>query len=525
MPTTWTIAIDWDRNGNFTGTYDNVSSRATQVDWVLGARRPYQDVAEDSVLKLTLTNTDKRYSPENSASPLTGKLVPYRPVRVQSNDGTTTRTHWTGWVESIEPSVNQYGERTVEIKAAGPGLFFTDVETSIALQENKRTDEIISALLEEVVIPPALTALTLLDVAGHANLNSSAYLAKTVINNSLQQGKTTLAYAADNWVRQSSPTDQNEKDTFNVYRAIKDTVAAERGRFFFDRTGQAIFWNRHHLLTQTSVLATFDNTMTDLAYEFAGLGEFKNEIVVTCSPRTISENDNDLLWKLDQPITIQRGETKKVGASYKDDSNNRIGGKDIKLENVTYSNNNKANILLQAGANRSTLEVTNPGPGVAVLATCELRGKKITSFGRMEATSQDNRSIGFYGRRTLNMNLPSVDRLEFAQDIADFEKGRRAQPNGRVRSMTLLSDAIQGGSQHPQQLTRTIGDLIRIKEAQTTHDDTYFIIGEEHRLTKRGQMFETKWHLEPASDANWFMLNLSTLANTTLMAGNGILSY
>ncbi|MCA0453167.1 MAG: hypothetical protein LCI00_04250 [Chloroflexi bacterium] len=88
MPTTWIIAIDWDRNDNFTGTYDNITSLVTRADWTLGTRRPYQEVGEDSVLKLVLTNVDKRYSPENSLSPLFGKLVPYRPVRVQSNDGT-----------------------------------------------------------------------------------------------------------------------------------------------------------------------------------------------------------------------------------------------------------------------------------------------------------------------------------------------------------------------------------------------------------------------------------------------------
>ncbi len=29
MPTTWTIAIDWDRNGNYSDTYDDVTSRVT----------------------------------------------------------------------------------------------------------------------------------------------------------------------------------------------------------------------------------------------------------------------------------------------------------------------------------------------------------------------------------------------------------------------------------------------------------------------------------------------------------------
>jgi hypothetical protein len=76
MATTWTIAIDWDRNDNFSGTYDDVTARMVNVEWVLGWREPYQDVAEDSVLKLRLTNVDRRYSPENATSPLFGKVAP-----------------------------------------------------------------------------------------------------------------------------------------------------------------------------------------------------------------------------------------------------------------------------------------------------------------------------------------------------------------------------------------------------------------------------------------------------------------
>ena len=145
---------------------------------------------------------------------------------------------WTGWIESIEPAVNQYGERVVEIKAAGPGQFFKYTETNIELQENKRTDEIIEALLKEVIIPPALTKAWILGDSIYGLLGTSTYLAKTTIDHSLEQGKTTLAYAADNWVRRSD--DNGERDTFNVYRAIQDTVGAERGRFFFDRAGHIL---------------------------------------------------------------------------------------------------------------------------------------------------------------------------------------------------------------------------------------------------------------------------------------------
>jgi hypothetical protein len=75
------------------------------ANWFLGMRGPYREIADDSMLELTLDNSDRRFSPEYAASPLAGLLVPFRPVRIQSNDGTTTRTHWLGWIEAIRDQV------------------------------------------------------------------------------------------------------------------------------------------------------------------------------------------------------------------------------------------------------------------------------------------------------------------------------------------------------------------------------------------------------------------------------------
>jgi hypothetical protein len=135
MATTWTIEIDWERTGNFNGTYDDVTDRIMDANWFLGFRKPYEDVDNDSVLNLVLSNSDKRYSPENTGSPLSAYLAPFRPVRVQSNDGTTERVHWSGWLESVTPTTNQYGDRVANIKATGPERFFANVETSIEIQE------------------------------------------------------------------------------------------------------------------------------------------------------------------------------------------------------------------------------------------------------------------------------------------------------------------------------------------------------------------------------------------------------
>jgi hypothetical protein len=499
MTTQWTITIDWNRDGDFTDTYDNITDRVINANWFLGMDEAYMDAADASSLTLTLNNSDRRYSPEYAASPLSGSLVPFRPVRIQSDDGTTVRTHWVGWVETIQPAVNQYGERTAQIVATGAMQFLKAAETSLELQENKCTDEIIAALIKEVVFPPSLSRAGVIGRVGNAELGQTTYLADTTAYSDLETGKTTLEMAGDNWVRQGGLSDV-EQDTFNVYHAIRDVTAAERGRFFFDRTGKAIFWNRHHLLDEDTSTATIDDTMTDMAYTFAGLESLKNEVIVTCHPRSVSTSANDVLWELDGAVVqVAAGETRTLYVKYKDEDGNRIGGKDVTVSGTEFAEGN-ASVTVEPKANGAELKLVNSGAGDAVMTACQVKGRKITDFGQMDAKSIDGNSIVDYGRRTMKVNLPSVDNLAAAQSIADFEQLRRKDPRGAVSSVTMLSHGQRGGGNHTNQLALTIGDLITIQETQTDHDAAYAIIGEAHELTNGAARFKTTWYLEPVPE-------------------------
>ena len=67
MSTSWTIAIDWDRNGDFSGEHDDITQRVLLAEWFVGMQRPYQLTADGSTLVMRLNNKDRRFSPENSA--------------------------------------------------------------------------------------------------------------------------------------------------------------------------------------------------------------------------------------------------------------------------------------------------------------------------------------------------------------------------------------------------------------------------------------------------------------------------
>lgn len=499
MTTTWTIAIDWDRNGNFTGTYDDVTSYVISAEWVLGIQRSYQDCADNSVLKLVLNNADKRFSPENGSSPIAGKILPFRPAQIQSNDGTTTRTHWVGWVETIQPTVGRYGERQVQIVGSGALQFFKAAESKLSLQENKTTDQILAELIKEVVVPPSLAQAWILGQVGNSEVGATTYLADTTAYSTLDTGKLTLGMAADNWVTDGGPSNIS-KNAFDVYQGIQDIVAAEHGRFLFDRSGKAIFWNRHHLLQGATSAATFNDTMVDMAYTYAGIDRIKNEVIVNCHPRTITANTDNVLWDLgDAVIRVDAGQTRELYVKYADTEGKRTGAKDVTVTDVTFQSGT-ASAAVTASANGATLKFTNSGTEPAIVSGCKVRGRKIVDAGQMEAKAIDNSSIISFGRRSLRLNLPSIDNLEQAQYIADFERDRRKSPKGEVNTITVASHGKNGGSQHAHQLARTLGDMITVTETQTGHSENYFIIGEAHELTDSATFYKTTWYLEIAPD-------------------------
>ena len=213
MTTTWTVSIDWDRDG----TYTDETSYVMSAQWFLGFQQPYMDVGNDAQLTLTMRNTDKRFTPEYGSSPLSGSLVPLRPVKIESNDGSTTRQHFTGWIQSIQPTSNKNGERIAKIFVMGAMQFLKATQTKIELQENQRTDQIVDTLLKEVIFPPALTEAWVIGDANFSLIDQSTYLADLTAYSDLEEGVLTLNMAGDNWVRDGGYSDKT-KDTFDVYR-------------------------------------------------------------------------------------------------------------------------------------------------------------------------------------------------------------------------------------------------------------------------------------------------------------------
>jgi len=487
--TDWAIYIDWDKDRSFDDVLDDITADVMSIKWRLGMGRAYQNVTDESTCTIQVNNETGKYTPQNPASPLYGKLLPHRAVKVVALVDDTPQTMWRGWVDDIqiqwEPGAEQTGKMVMTLRCIGAKKLIQDTEVNLPLQVEKRADQIIGAVLRRVVLPPASSGAWLLGVPGYSELGVTTRLGTESDYADLESGVYTFATYGE--VRES---DEKAQDG---YKIIHEVTQAERGRFFFDRSGKAIFWNRDHLLDDVVDDAVLDSSGVagvrphDLHYIFGA--SLANQVRVTYFPRKVAPSPITL-WTLDTPTVIPAGVAYVIDAPYRDATNQRAGGLAVEVAQQSYSLPT-VSLSLQNLADRSIITAQNTGEHSTTINTLELAGTPITHHNRAVASAIDTASIVAYGKRgELKLNLNALDDHATAQEIADFELERRKDPRGEVAKVTLVNQA--------QQVAWQIGDRVRVKLAELGHDLSYFIIGEEHTISDTRHLHRTTFVLEPA---------------------------
>ena len=76
-----------------------------------------------------------------------------------------------------------------------------------------------------------------------------------------------------------------------------------------------MFLNRHYGLTDTPPLATFDDDMDGMAYEYGG--EMVNAVRVQVTPRSAGDA-NSILWQAVEPVRVEPHQPRTVLAPFRD---------------------------------------------------------------------------------------------------------------------------------------------------------------------------------------------------------------
>ena len=503
MPPTYTLLIDWNDDGDFADAGEDLSVDVLALAWSLGMTEPYQHVAPPGTARITLRSRDLRYSPEAALRP----LLPGKRLRIQSVDGAITRIHFTGFVERVEPQPGTLGERTAVIHAGTADAQLRHYRVRLPALVNARSDNVVSALLNSFPLRrDGLAMLWVLETAGQSELDSSARLASDLpISQSIETGISTFAYVGDLW---NVPGDA----------ALRQTVESERGRFFVNREGTAVFYNRHHTLTAAAPSAIFADEAEGLKYRYGA--DFANHVRVTVIPRQIGV-PNSPLWTLENVQRLPPG-VRRITVSYRASDGSPMGA--LNVSALLFAANSRADgaglpvtitgLIVEAGASSAVLEFRNESgataylmPGALLLGTPLLIGTPI------EIEKTGTVSVTFFGQRALVLNVPLLDSADEAEQMAAYELRLRRQPQGIVPSLETSNRT------HPQHvLARTLFDRIRLSDTQIGHDAEYLIIGEAHEVDLGGTRHHVSWTLERADPTLFWQIDSSRLDQTTTVA-------
>ena len=153
--------VDWDNNGNFTGTNDEVTStsggNALAADGMTIAygrdqARAFSPVRSGEAA-FKLNNAARIYSPENSGSPLFGQLVPGRPVQITATQDAATTVIYRGFLDDFTVSPNK-GDRTVTLSCLDMMARFAQANPiSTPLYPSIRTGTAIGYILDALGWP------------------------------------------------------------------------------------------------------------------------------------------------------------------------------------------------------------------------------------------------------------------------------------------------------------------------------------------------------------------------------------
>jgi hypothetical protein len=91
---TYGYYVDWKGDGDFSDSNENISAFVLEASWEYGRSKA-------GSCRMSLDNSDSRFSPFNVSSPIHGQMLPGRRVRITMRIGNDSEvTMWQGYLES-----------------------------------------------------------------------------------------------------------------------------------------------------------------------------------------------------------------------------------------------------------------------------------------------------------------------------------------------------------------------------------------------------------------------------------------
>lgn len=477
--------VDWDNDGDFTDPGDDVTARTLARDQVSirTGRDQARSLAPTSVGEESklVSNLSRDYSPENSSSPLAGKLVPGRPVRDQATHDGLTYGLFRGRLDGFElhPEIQ---ERTVSLSALDALAELAETEIHTELFEGISTGQAIDAVLDAAGWDTDLRALDM--------------------------GGTFIAWW---WA-----------DGITAGEAISQLVASEGSPSYIhaDGDGRIVFRDRHHRMVGSesqTVQATFRDAGAEplfsapLGYDI-GFRDVINQVTLTYESRELASFET--LYTNPRQVVIPEHAFVNIDLTFEDPIHNIAVDIDDTSSFGSYtefswslsrdSGQSTTLTLFMADSFADSTLTLLPG---AITVT----GFPLRSTGTATRTARDTESQRQYGVRSLSIDAPWAG-IRHGQAIANLVIGQRSE---RLPTIALrLVSGIRGNSTRMEHmLARGLSDRVRVVEPETGLDHDFSIETISHEIGSAGHAHETTFGCEKIREQTTSMFEFDHATN------------
>jgi len=515
---TYRLEVDWDNSGSF----DDVAFPLTfPVTWAgqvspdrirsiscgFGRDRASQLTGKSKAgtLKALLDNRSGDYSSFNTSSPLYGKVLPGRPVRLlATSDAQSKVVIWQGYLSKITPMAHTGGDSTALLEAHGPLKQVNLDKIQVEMVTDQRTDQVIDDIL---------------DAAGWGS--GSDY-------RSLDEGQTTISrYWADG--------------TFTV-PALFEVASTEGGFIREGKAGQIIFDDRHHRLSGAALVsqATFsDADGASLPYTGIVQDDYLPHIfnIFSTEIHGYTTGSVAVLWTLSEtgasspsispgvartfiaryPTSVSANDAMGVGtwtttAATTDMIANSAA--DGSADNLT------SDIGIAVSKSSETMEITltNNGSVTAYITKLQARGTGITADDPATIKEEDATSQTAFGKRTWPSRTKYIPDTAEALNWARFNLGIYKDPTPTLK-LTYIANRDQ--TSLDEMITRDVSDRITVvanNNANLGLSGGFFVEAISHKISA-DRTHQVQYLISDAVQfSDFWVLDTSALGTSTRLA-------
>lgn len=388
----YALEVDWNNDGDFGDAYEDISAYTTALDYYYGRDYASQLVGRSVAGKLRaqLLNTNGLFSSFNASSPLTGNLLPRRKVRLRSVNADTVI--FAGFLEGPPKVTTEQGSLPkAELNVIGPLALLgnPNLKISVALMENVRTDQVVTAIL---------------DAAGWP-----------VANRTIARGDVVLG----RWFAEEK----------GALQALQEIEEAEGGFLREGVNWDIIFENRYYRYynssSNTSQATLSDAASAALPYRGINqddpLRQIYNRIEVEVKSYVMDSVDSTL-WSSPEVITLQAGESRTIYAKFASDiAFVRTIPYITYVATVTPSSLSGSLTTLFTPRGRSVLvTLTNTHGSSSMEVTFVIIGKAFRDSDSVIVRREDTTSQSKYDIRTYPFSSPWYPNIAYADAAASF---------------------------------------------------------------------------------------------------------